>query len=559
MFFEGKLQFRYEVDGTVYQGGTEGTDHYAVQIVKADDDRFILDLIPKCKIKPLFCGYEIPFTFTDKSRAFPNGYQAWTRTEEYSRDDILEGAYGLGKHGLVKRYCQISSDQHFRKYSEKPGELQGFTYSYTRDGEDVDLMASLSERQGYTIFNFYMRENRIVIEKDLEGIVISEQYRLYDLFHAAGDMDSVFDAYAAALEIPKTLRKEPLSGYTSWYNYFGNISEEILLRDLNGLMRAKGTVNIFQIDDGYQTATGDWLTVKEDLFPHGMRYISDKIHAEGLLAGIWIAPFAAAKFSRVAKEHPDWLIRNKRGNKELGVSLAWKYGAYTLDMYNPEARAYIKHFFDVILHEWNFDMVKLDFLYAQCITPRLNKTRGQIMCEAIDFLRECVGDKLFLGCGVPLGPTFGKVDACRISCDVDLSFKEKWYVYQTGREVPSTVSAMNNSIFRRQLNGRIFLNDTDVFHLRNTNLKFTDKQKHLLATVNNLCGSVLFVSDNAGDYSEETLEAAKKYFTPTTKKVLSAEFLDKGKTTIAIVYDDNGEKYKLTFNTRSGENKTEKL
>ena len=181
------------------------------------------------------------------------------------------------------------------------------------------------------------------------------------------------------------------------------------------------------------------------------------------------------------------------------------------------------------------------------------------MCEAIDFLRECVGNKLFLGCGVPLGPVFGKVDACRISCDVDLSFREKWYVAQTGREVPSTRSAMNNSIFRRQLNGRMFLNDTDVFHLRNTNLKFTEDQKALLATVNNMCGSVLFVSDNVGDYSEQTLEAAKGYFTPTQKKVLSAEYIDKEKRNIAIVYEENGKKYKLTFNAFSGANKTEEI
>lgn len=45
--------------------------------------------------------------------------------------------------------------------------------------------------------------------------------------------------------------------------------------------------------------------------------------------------------------------------------------------------------------EWHFDMVKLDFLYAAAIEPRNNKTRGQLMCEAMDFLRECCGDKSF--------------------------------------------------------------------------------------------------------------------------------------------------------------------
>ena len=73
-------------------------------------------------------------------------------------------------------------------------------------------------------------------------------------------------------------------------------------------------------------------------------------------------------------------------------------------------------------------MVKLDFLYSEAMQPRNGKSRGQIMCEAMDFLRECVGEeKLILGCGVPLGPSFGVVDACRISCDVDLKYLPKYY------------------------------------------------------------------------------------------------------------------------------------
>ncbi len=35
-------------------------------------------------------------------------------------------------------------------------------------------------------------------------------------------------------------------------------------------------------------------------------------------------------------------------------------------------------------------------------------------------VRECCGDKLILGCGVPLMPAFGKVDYCRIGSDISL-------------------------------------------------------------------------------------------------------------------------------------------
>jgi alpha-galactosidase len=286
-----------------------------------------------------------------------------------------------------------------------------------------------------------------------------------------------------------------------------------------------------------------------------MKAIADRVHEKGYLAGIWIAPFSVQRVSKVAKEHPDWLIKDKKGKNEWGC-FAWG-GAYTLDMYNPQVREYIKHFFDVILNDWGYDMVKLDFLYSEATEPRYNKSRGQIMCEGMDFLRECVGEeKLILGCGMPLGAGFGVVDACRISCDVDLVYGGKFYnKLGVNGEIPSAKNAINNSIFRRHLNGRVFCNDPDVFFLRKDNLKFTDEQKLLLAKVNNMFGDVLFVSDNAGDYGEKELEILKKSFAKSNAVVQSAFRTDEDN--IEVRYTENGEERLFAFNIRTGHIKSE--
>lgn len=156
-------------------------------------------------------------------------------------------------------------------------------------------------------------------------------------------------------------------------------------------------------------------------------------------------------------------------------------------------------------------MVKLDFLYSQCRTPRDNKTRGTIMCEAMDFLRECVGDKIILGCGVPLGPAFGVVDVCRISCDVDLSYGGKFYNSMSiNNELPSAQNAINNSMFRRHLNGRAFLNDPDVFFLRDHNLTFTWEQKLLLAKINNLSGVCFSSPTMPGNTAKRSSKCSKR-------------------------------------------------
>ena len=76
----------------------------------------------------------------------------------------------------------------------------------------------------------------------------------------------------------------------------------------------------------------------------------------------------------------------------------------------------------------------------------------------------------------------------------------------------SARSAINNSIFRRHLNGRVWMNDPDVFFLRKDNLRFSDEQKYLLGRINNLCGNVLFISDNAADYDKKTGKLLKKFF-----------------------------------------------
>ncbi|HPD02910.1 MAG TPA: alpha-galactosidase, partial [Clostridia bacterium] len=231
------------------------------------------------------------------------------------------------------------------------------------------------------------------------------------------------------------------------------------------------------------------------------------------------------------------------------AGIAWG-GFYALDFYIPECAAYIKSCFDKVFDEWGFDMVKLDFLYGACMVPRNNKTRGQIMYEAVDFLRECCRDKLILGCGVPMAPAFGKFELCRISCDAELSFKEKFYAKITNQEIISTKNAMNNTIFRRHLDGRAFVNDPDVFFLRDENAKYSWTQKEILAKINNMFGNILFVSDDIGTYDDKKLQLLLKTYKKSDAQIISAEYLNNN--IIQIVFKQ-GDTKKLIFNTLTGE------
>ena len=487
--------------------------------------------------------------YEQTERFFANGFQSWTSSREYKRNDVQYGLRTLSNLPIARTFSGASGDYAFTEYGKDL--YHSFSYTYFRIDEKVELVGSLNERTGYTIFYADYAQNIFAAVKDVEGLTLEGEYQLFDIVRVQGTYDEAFDKYFELYPRKNTGRVKHLAGYTSWYNYYQNINEEIILRDLQGLVRAGKNANIFQIDDGYETKVGDWDmdTVK---FPNGLAPIVDRIHEQGLMAGLWYAPFAAQFKANVIKNHPDWLIRNKHGRPVVS-GIAWG-GFYALDFEKEEVREYIKAFFDKVFNEWHFDMVKLDFLYAAAIEPRNGKTRGQLMCEAMDFLRECCGDKIILGCGVPLAPAFGVVDACRISCDVENTFKEKFYVKVTNQEIISAKMAMVNSIYRRHLNGRIWANDPDVFFLRDDGMKkagYTLQQKKLLAKVNHIFGDVLFVSDNVGAYDDVKMQILLDAYKKFDGKVLSAEHI--APEILKVVYEEGGKKQMLVFDDLSGD------
>ena len=494
------------------------------------------------------------YPMDDNDFFFANAYQSWATAEEKKKGDIHSPQWSpLNKIEFARRMATAVGDYDFTNYGVK-NLFHSFTFTYFRRREShfIKLFGSRSERNGYTIFEADMNNRTFTISKDVEGkeMDAGESIEFFDIAVIEDEYNRAFDQYFFNFMNLDKPRVDRLAGYTSWYNYFSRVTEKIVMRDLESLDAVSDLTQIFQIDDGYESAVGDWLKPNHK-FPHGMKYCADKIHEKGYLAGLWLAPFNAQITSKVARKHPGWMVKNPKTGKPFIVVGTWG-GAYAMDIYNPEVRDYIRHFFDVILNEWGYDMVKLDFLYSACYVPRNGKSRGEIMCDAADLLREACGDKIILGCGVPLGPVMGVFDACRIGPDANKAFKGNLAnKLAFNNELPSSRNAMVNSIFRRCLDGRAFANDPDVFFLRDTNLKYSILQKLLLAEVNDLTGSILFVSDNVGDYSDKALEYLKVFFKPKECKIELAEYETDDR--IRIEFTENGKNKVLKLNLKTGD------
>jgi alpha-galactosidase len=547
MVMKLKFNFTYKVNGAVKATtDAENADFSVESIVESKSIRLIVK--PKSEIEFLNFEMSLPYEFNGTQRIFTNGYQSWTVSKEYSpngrMDEFQPRALGIEKCKVNPLGIWGAGDLTFHKYPEQSGIFYGYSYGYVRTDKDIFLLGSLSERAGYTIITFNSAKSSITIGKDLQGVAFNEDKEVLSLAMLSGEYNQVFDEYFEMMKVAKP-RVKRQCGYTTWYNYYTKVTEDIVARDLDAISKLGKKIDIFQIDDGYERTVGDWLETDEKKFPNGMKAIADNIHSQDMLAGLWLAPFAVTPKSHIYQQHKDWLVRDSKGKSHY-ASHNWG-GFYALDIYNEQVRAYIKEVFDTVLNIWGYDMVKLDFLYACCIIPIHNKSRGEIMCDAMDFLRECCGDKIILGCGVPLAPAFGKVDFCRVGADVGLCWENKAY----SREDVSTQNTLTNTIFRRHLDGRAFLNDPDVFLLRDNNIKMPLSKRKIIADVNSLCGNLLFVSDDVSTYTQEQ----RQIFIDTTSKnkavINSAQFV-KDKI-IEINYTLDGKDDVLKFNLSTGE------
>lgn len=470
---------------------------------------------------------------------FLNGYQSWTDTKEFNLSEKEKNIYHSPRFIVNKFAMDKYGDATFYKYSSK--KLHGYDIFYAK-GSNECFIYNVNYKNAYLIIELLKYKKKLRLISDVKGLRLKKdsEFIIFDYFF--------FDSYKKGIEsFNETFPKknlEKIFGYTSWYNYYQDINEEIILRDL---MALDSRFNLFQIDDGYETFVGDWLNIDEQKFPHGLKPIVDEIHSRGYKAGIWLAPFAVEEKSETFKNHKSWLKKDKYGNL-VKCGGNWS-GFYALDLDNIEAVNYIKKCLTYYM-DLGFDFFKLDFLYASALFEYESRTRCMVQDRAYSLLREILKDKIILGCGANIINSYDKFDYLRVGPDVSLEFDDVWFMRFFHRERVSTKHTLQNTIYRSFFNNHLFGNDPDVFLLRDNNIKLSENQRIALTTINALFGHVLMTSDNIANYKaneKETLNNALKIF----KDAKSIEF-KRNKKYIEIVYELDETKKVLTYDTKKG-------
>ncbi|HEY7246391.1 MAG TPA: glycoside hydrolase family 36 protein [Xanthobacteraceae bacterium] len=124
------------------------------------------------------------------------------------------------------------------------------------------------------------------------------------------------------------------------------------------------------IDDGWQTAVGDW-SLDPVKFPRGdadMIALVQAIKQAGLKPKLWIAPLAAHPATKLFREHGDMLLLDKQGKPQ---QVTW-WDSFSLCPAYPETVEWTKALVRKIMGEWGYAGLKLDGQHLNGMAPCYN-------------------------------------------------------------------------------------------------------------------------------------------------------------------------------------------
>lgn len=144
----------------------------------------------------------------------------------------------------------------------------------------------------------------------------------------------------------------------NWEATYFDFNEERILEMAE--KAAELGIEMFVLDDGWYgkrnhaaASLGDWH-VNEEKLPGGLKRLADRIEAMGMKFGLWIEPEMVNKDSDMFREHPDWLLADRRRN------YCHSRNQYVLDFSKQEVVDNIYGQLEKVLREGRISYVKWD-------------------------------------------------------------------------------------------------------------------------------------------------------------------------------------------------------
>ena len=438
------------------------------------------------------------------AKLFKHGYQSWSASHP-----VIVGTY-IHRRDDLSRIAKVNHQSEVNRPQDAP---EGAT------SEQFTIVESEASRQrflagfidaSHQLTTITVRTPNVVMARALLDDVllrVGEECEIEPLAFWRSEESAARMAARFASMLGDTMRgriSAPYQrGWCSWYHYFHAVTEDAMRANLGALrdLRSEYSIEVVQLDDGYQAALGDWDRTNAK-FPSGLKSLADAIRDEGFIAGIWTAPFIAARDSQLMREHSDWFIRHEETQEPLRAAYNpnWtasddKY-AYALDPSHPEYTVHLERLFKKLVDDFGYQYLKLDFLYdaaAEGIHHDRSLTRAQTLRRGLEAIRRGGGERTFiLGCGCPLAPAVGIVDGMRIGPDV----APFWGDSSGPAGEPGTALAIDAILARSFMHRRLWLNDPDCLMLRAKKTSLSKDEREALAWTIASSGGMLLISDD---------------------------------------------------------------
>ncbi|MDP4265402.1 MAG: alpha-galactosidase [Bacteroidota bacterium] len=360
------------------------------------------------------------------------------------------------------------------------------------------------------------------------------------MINIAGNPYEALENYAGAVgKLNNARTGSILNGWCSWFYTLAQVSENEVV--LNTEFAAKHLkqfgLGYIQIDEGFQRCHGDWEG--NERFPHGMKWLADKIKSYGFKPGIWISPYVVCEQTEIVQKNPDWLVKRPDGSlQRIGN---WPEDSeppadenpkrYCLDITHPGAAKWLHDLMDTITNDWGYEMIKIDFVAwsvlaaKQFYDPTLSA--AQVYRKGMEIMRKAAGDKChILECG-PGAITAGLIDSMRIEADVNYGFSEAaWNTYFL-HEACSASAAGKRYYFHQ----RTWINDADHVCLNLLN----NQQSEAAATIIALSGGNMFSGDRLAQLDPYKLEILKKIIPSSGEAAIPVDLFDADRQSVFAV------------------------
>jgi len=335
------------------------------------------------------------------------------------------------------------------------------------------------------------------------------------MINVGTDPYTTLEAYAdMAAKVNHARTGSIVNGWCSWFYTLSKVSEKEVISNTEFAAKhlKQFGLEYIQVDEGYQKWHGDWEG--NDRFPHGMKWLANRIKENGFKPGIWISPYVISEPTEVFQQHPDWLLKKVDGSlKRIGN---WEEGAeppadeypkrYGLDITHPGAAKWLHDLIKTIASDWGYEMIKIDFMAWSILAAERfydsTLSSAQAYRKGLEIIRNAAGDKChILECG-PGCTTIGLIDSMRIEADVNYGFSNTaWDTYFL-HPASSASAAAKRYYFHK----RTWINDVDHICMDLLN----NQQSQAAATLIAMSGGNMISGDRLIQLSEDKLHILKK-------------------------------------------------